>query len=215
MGLMYMHSQGIIHGNLKGVRFLAQWSPSCAQLTRSKANILINDDGRACLTGFNLLRMASDQSTISPMGVTGDTIRRLSPERLHPEHFGFKESHPTKESDCYALGMVIYEVLTGSVPFAQLNDTAVLMGVLNGERPEKPQGEEGAWFTPGLWEVLELCWKPKPGDRPNLDTVLQCLQEVAPPSRLPGDGGNPVPPLARRTLRNAREMLRAMVRPFL
>lgn len=189
-------------------------------LTQPKANVLINDDGHACLTGFNLLRMASDQSTISHIGVTGDTIRRLSPERLHPEHFGLTESHPTEESDCYELGMVIYEVLSGMVPYAELNDTAVLMVVLNGERPKKPEGEEGAWFTVGLWKMLEDCWKPKPSDRPNLGAVLQCLQEVTPPSRVPGDGGNPVPSQAgglggRRALRGAREMFRAMVRGFL
>jgi len=40
---------------------------------------------------------------------SGGTLRWMSPELLDPAHFGSK-GNPTCESDCYALGMVIYEV---------------------------------------------------------------------------------------------------------
>ena len=102
----------------------------------------------------------------------------MSPERLFPEDSGLKDNRPTKESDCYALGMVIYEVLSGRVPFPQCNDVIVVTKVLKGEHPGKPQGEERAWFTVGLWGVLERCWKSQPQDRPNLNTVLLCLQDT-------------------------------------
>lgn len=119
--------------------------------------------------------------------MTSDAIRRLSPERLHPEDFNLSGSRPTKESDCYALGMMIYEVLSGLTPFFSCVDTLlVIKKILDGERPKKPRGEEGAWFTAGLWELLEVCWKPKPDDRPTLDAVLRHLQYVTPPSRPPG-----------------------------
>ena len=39
----------------------------------------------------------------------GGTLRWMSPELLDPTYFNSK-GHPTRESDCYALGMVIYEV---------------------------------------------------------------------------------------------------------
>ena len=156
------------------------------QLTRLKVNVLINNDGRACLTGFDLLAITSDQSTITPSGMTGDTIRRLSPERLHPEDFSPAGSQPTRESDCYALGMVIYEVLSGRAPFSSYTDAIfVIKRILAGERPTRPEGGEGAWFTDVLWETLELCWKPRPGDRPGLNNVLRRLRDVAPPSRRP------------------------------
>ena len=41
---------------------------------------------------------------------TGGTIRWMSPELLDPERFGVEGDRPTKKSDCYAFGMVIYEV---------------------------------------------------------------------------------------------------------
>ena len=41
---------------------------------------------------------------------TGGTSRWMSPELLVPEQFGIEDDRPTRQSDCYALGMVIYEV---------------------------------------------------------------------------------------------------------
>ena len=100
----------------------------------------------------------------------------MSPELLDPESFDLEDSRPTKESDIYALGMVVYEVLSGQAPFPRCKDAAVIRKVMRGERPERPQGVRGAWFKDGLWEILELCWKPQRGDRPSLKTLLQCLE---------------------------------------
>jgi hypothetical protein len=103
----------------------------------------------------------------------------MSPELLDPGSFSLDNSNPTRESDCYALGMVIYEVLSGRAPFAP--STAPVLKILRGERPSRPQDARGVWFTDGIWGLLELCWKPQPGDRPSLKTVLQCLQGVTRP----------------------------------
>jgi serine/threonine protein kinase len=110
-----------------------------------KANILINEDRRACLADFGLSTItgvptragagASQVSLISDDTVmsfaagasrtslisndslmsftAGGTYRWMSPELLDPEMFGIPRSEgdrPTRQSDCYALGMVIYEV---------------------------------------------------------------------------------------------------------
>ena len=44
----------------------------------------------------------------------GGTPRWVSPELLDPDRFEISDYRPTKQSDCYALGMVIYEVRTGA-----------------------------------------------------------------------------------------------------
>ena len=87
-----------------------------------KANILINKDRRACIADFGLTTVtgvmkptrSSLMSNDSLMSfTTGGTTRWMSPELLDPERFGIPESEdtrPTKQSDYYALGMVIYEV---------------------------------------------------------------------------------------------------------
>ena len=142
-----------------------------------KTNILINNNGHACLTGFSLLTMASDQLTITSPVTEHGTIRWTSPELFFPEEFGFENSHPTKESDCYALGMVIYEVLSGEVPFATIHlEFAVIVKVLEGERPRRPQGDDGKLFTDSIWEMLDLCWKSQPQDRIDAKVVLLVLE---------------------------------------
>ena len=102
----------------------------------------------------------------------------MSPELLNPEQFNLDHGRPTKESDCYALGMVIYEVLTGKLPFALLKDHIVTQKVTKGERPERPGGAKGAWFTDELWEMLGLCWAMY-APRPNIDAVGECLERVS------------------------------------
>ena len=99
----------------------------------------------------------------------------MSPELLYPEHFGFTDSKPTKQSDYYALGMVILEVLSGKTPFGHLRDILVTGRVIGGERPTRP---EGSWFTDDLWEILERSWSPRPKDRPTVEAILERLECV-------------------------------------
>jgi len=100
---------------------------------------------------------------------------------MSPELFDSEagDQRPTKSSDCYALGMVIYEVLSGHVPFYQYKNWAISSKVSKGDRPERPQGVEGTWFTDDVWSALECCWTPQPENRPSIEDVLQCLEKVS------------------------------------
>ena len=103
-----------------------------------------------------------------------------------------QEKSPTKQSDCYELGMLAYEILSGQRPFAtRPNDTTILQAVLGGEQPRRPQGKEGILFTDDIWDTLKLCWKHKLRDRITASAVLQRLEEhpplLMPPSNVGGD----------------------------
>ena len=183
-----MHSMGMIHGDLKGV--CMTWTTShdpTANLAFIKANVMIDQDGHARLADFGLLTFVSDPTnpTNSSSVTNAGTTRWMSPELLYPEEFGFNHSQPTVKSDCYALGMVILEVLSGAPPFAGDKEFIVMRKVIEGERPRRP-GQ--AWFTDNVWRTLEQCWSPQPKDRPTADAVLECLERV---SRLWG----PLPPV--------------------
>ncbi|KAF9646793.1 kinase-like protein [Thelephora ganbajun] len=156
-GLIYMHGQGMVHGDLKG------------------ANILVDQTRRARLADFGLLTIISDSATLN-FSVHGGTIRWMSPELFDPEIQGHRR---TKSSDCYAFGMVIYEVLSGHIPFYQYQHFAACCKVFKGGRPERPQGVEGVWFTDDVWVTLECCWASQPENRPNVKDVLQRLEKVA------------------------------------
>jgi len=147
-GLTYMHEQGVVHGGLRG------------------ANILIHRKGYACLAGFSQLTVIPHQSTIRPLAATDDAVPWMSPELLGPG----KGGRPTMKSDCYALGMVVYEVLSGQTPFAPHKSNITRM-VLEGERPEKPQGWEKGRFV-DLWRMLGDLWKPLPDHRPSAEAVF-------------------------------------------
>lgn len=104
----------------------------------------------------------------------------MSPELIEPQDFDLDNSCRTKKSDCYALWMVIYEIISGHLPFHEHADYAVVSKVLKGKRPHL-----GAEFPGILSEMLRLCWMPHPSDRPNIEDVLHCLESVLELSKLP------------------------------
>ena len=143
---------------------------------------MIDETGHTRLADFGLLTIISDPANLLSSGsyTPGGTARWTSPELIAPQRFGFKNSRPTKASDCYALGMVIYETISGNLPFHKHTDLTVIMKVLEGEHPSR-----GVRFTESLWKMLELCWEPQPNDRPSIEDVLRGLEIVSNSSELP------------------------------
>lgn len=99
----------------------------------------------------------------------------MSPELLDES----RKCRSTKDSDRYALAMVIYEILSGQAPFASDRDPT--RRILRGERPRRPQGAQGELFIGSIWEMLERCWNSPPRDRPGLRIMLLCLEGTALP----------------------------------
>ena len=188
---VYTYSGDDPRGFERGMTFDADSRPS-SNVLPVKVNILVDQDGHARLADFGLLTIISDQTglTTSSSPSTGGTTRWMSPELLHPERFGYDNGcRPTKESDCYALGMVIYEVLTGQPPFPGLRDHIIIRIVPNGERPGRPEGVKGTWFTDDLWKMLGLCWSTDTQSRPSIESVRECLERVS-------STWKPIPPQA-------------------
>ena len=80
----------------------------------SQASLILNDSLPPLTAGASRMSLISDDSLMS--FTAGGTYRWMSPELLDPELFGIPQSEgdrPTRQSDCYALGMVIYEVGVG------------------------------------------------------------------------------------------------------
>ncbi|MDJ0842283.1 MAG: serine/threonine-protein kinase [Acidobacteriota bacterium] len=114
----YAHRNLIIHRDLK------------------PANILVDENGEPRLLDFGIARlMDSDGETASTQTLMG--FRMLTPEYAAPEQV--RGQHATTACDVYALGMVLYELLTGQRPYL-ITDLEIesLFKVITQTRPPKP-----------------------------------------------------------------------------
>ena len=144
-----------------------------------KANVMIDENGQPRLADFGIRTFVSNSPKlfISNSSFPDDSrIRWMSPELFDPVSFEPENSQPTKGSDCYALGMVILEVLSGEPPFVHDYHYSVTYKVVNGEHPGRP---EGAWCTDALWRTMRQCWSRKPYGRPTAKAVLQSLEQAS------------------------------------
>ena len=65
------------------------------------------------------------------------------------------------------------------MPFPDKTDANVTILVFRGERPPKPRRFEAPGITPAVWKVAEKCWREKVKERPEVNTVLQDLENIA------------------------------------
>ena len=118
-GLKYLHDRGIIHRDLKSL------------------NVLLDDKLNAKICDFGLAKVKTQSQSTTTMGGGAGTILWMAPEL-----FGMRAKN-TEKTDVYALGMVLYELLTHKLPFADFLDGKKAEYVVprwleNGERPEMP-----------------------------------------------------------------------------
>ncbi|KAJ7147340.1 kinase-like domain-containing protein [Mycena filopes] len=156
-GLQYLHSQNIVHGDLRGT------------------NILITEDWRACLTDFGLSVFSDATSSMTTN--RGGSLYWMAPELLDPDKYGLKFVRTTA-TDVYAYGCVCLEVYTGRPPFAHLPEPAALMKILQGERPQRPSGSPA--MTDILWRNISTYWADSPTARPDTQLVVHNMVWATP-----------------------------------
>jgi WD40 repeat protein len=112
--LQYAHEHGVVHRDIK---------PS---------NIMIDDDGRPCLMDFGLAKRDAGEITMTVEGTVLGT-----PAYMSPEQAGGEAHRVDGRSDVYSLGVVLYQLFTGELPFRGTN-RMLLRQVLHDE-PRNPR----------------------------------------------------------------------------
>ncbi|KAL5638310.1 hypothetical protein ACGC1H_005108 [Rhizoctonia solani] len=161
-GLCYLHGLGILHGDLKG------------------ANILIKDDCTACLSDLGLARACHEATTTNMRG-NGST-RYMSPEILltDDEAGACKIPIKTLESDIFAFGLVIRELLGNEIPYAEIQSIPhVIRLIASGSRPSRPKNAiANEWLCDKIWEIVEATLANNPKLRPTAPEVSQRFSSV-------------------------------------
>ena len=104
-GLDYLHSRGVVHGDLRPVGFLFCVLSLSLVLTSEKQNILVNAGGDACISDFGFAVVIRSNGTTWHEGPTarGHSSRWAAPETL-------KDRHISKAADVFSYGLVALEV---------------------------------------------------------------------------------------------------------
>jgi serine/threonine protein kinase/formylglycine-generating enzyme required for sulfatase activity len=136
--LAYAHKRGVIHRDIK---------PS---------NILIDEEGQPVLTDFGIAKiLETDEATLTGTGLGVGT-----PEYMAPEQW---QGKATPATDQYALGVVLYELITGQKPYSA--DTPVAVALMQMTESLRAPSQLVRGVPEGVEKVLYKALAREPGDR--------------------------------------------------
>ena len=153
--LAFAHGQGLIHRDVK------------------PQNVLLNDEGRAKVTDFGIAR-SLDAVGHTETGTVLGTSHYIAPEQARGEQVD-------AQTDIYSFGVVLYELLTGELPYPGDNFLTVAMKHVNDPSPSVLDRRPDTPLR--LASLIERCMAKLPADRPaSMDEVVAeleaCLAEL-------------------------------------
>ncbi|KAL6274777.1 hypothetical protein ACE6H2_025469 [Prunus campanulata] len=152
-GMEYLHEKSIVHFDLKSHNFLVN----------------MRDPQRPVCKIGDLGLSKIKQRTLVSGGVRG-TIPWMAPELLNS-----KNNLVTEKVDVYSFGIVMWELLTGEEPYANLRSKELIAGIIKGSlRPEIP-----SWCDPMWRSLMERCWSSDPDSRPPFSEIAKELRAMS------------------------------------
>eukprot|EP00899_Mesostigma_viride_P024285 jgi/Mesvir1/5040/Mv02244-RA.1 len=143
-GMAYMHNNNILHCSLK------------------TGNLLLTENKLTKIADFGFIRLLSGEE-----GTSADVGAWTAPEVL-------KRKPPTLTSDVYSFGMVLWEMLAGAQPYANMPlSEAVVAVARRGMRPPIPPKAPKC-----LADIVQACWQQEPDKRPEFTAVLKMLEKA-------------------------------------
>ncbi|MEP6800453.1 MAG: serine/threonine-protein kinase, partial [Acidobacteriota bacterium] len=147
-GLNAAHEQGVIHRDLK------------------PQNVMLGEGDVVYLTDFGLAK-SLEQSGLTQTGAVIGTPFYMSPEQV-------KGQETDQRSDIYSLGIILYQMATGTLPFK--GNTPYEVMIQRVQRPPRPARELNPELSPFLSRILERCLQIDPSLR--YQTVAEILSDL-------------------------------------
>ncbi len=147
LGLDYLHGQGFIHRDIKA------------------ANIFVSPEGLATILDFGILRQKSATTGITRTGMVMGTPHYMAPEQA----LGLKDVD--HRVDLYALAVVLFECLTGTLPFEA--DSELRLIQLQAHAPVPEIMDRAPWIPRPVANVVKKALSKKPEDR--YDTAAELV----------------------------------------
>jgi len=138
-GLAYAHRQGLLHRDVK------------------PANILVTSDDVVKLSDFGIARAVAETAAgVTQPGMVMGSVAYISPEQA--------QGHELDErSDLYSLGVVLYQMISGRLPFAGETPVAVALKHVSEPAPRLDRGNAGV--SPALAAIVDRLLQKSPADR--------------------------------------------------
>jgi serine/threonine-protein kinase len=150
-GLVEAHKLGVVHRDLK------------------PGNIMIDKDGNARVMDFGIARSLKGE------GITTKGVIVGTPDYMSPEQVDGKEAD--HRSDIYSLGIILYEMLTGRVPFE--GDTSFSVALKHKTEMPKDPRELNAQIPESISHLILKCMQKKREDRyQSVDEILDELKHI-------------------------------------
>ncbi|KIO31392.1 hypothetical protein M407DRAFT_67991 [Tulasnella calospora MUT 4182] len=151
-GVEYLHTRTppIFHGDLKSI------------------NILVNSKCRAILTDFGSAPTFCPSTNTITLTCNQYTLRWAAPELL-------EDDGASLASDIWALGCVVYEVMTDSIPFQDVKDAVVIKRIVRGDLPSI-SSDARMLLVQALCTLVGQCWTVDPSTRPTAEYCREAIQ---------------------------------------
>ena len=160
-GVAAVHHVDVIHRDLKPGNIMLE-------LSKGIYSFKVTDFGIAKLAESEFEEAHKDEDSITGSQTMMGAIPYMAPEMIE------NPSNAHKPSDVWAIGAILYRLITGKYPFGK--GLSAVPKIHEAKLPREPHGFENlvqfSWLNESLWNIIKQCLRKAPNERPTADELV-------------------------------------------